>query len=341
MQSLSFSGIFLTIILLSTYLSDYVHSEFLMSDPHEQLLAVVRRLLDVWTRKPGTLVRFTQPTLISVCDIARTELLKAPTLIDIPPPVYVASGFGGHFFDLLSLFERVGHPPASRFLFLGGYVGAGTQNVEALTLLLAYRILYPDSVFLLRGPSELADVNAANGFRAECAARYSIRLWNIFNDTFNALPLAASIGGKIFAAASGLAREHDFLGDIERPIARLEGPAAELLGARPDSDADGWVGGRFGVQQAREWLDAAGFDVFVCAGPAGLEFPFEPERCVVRIGSEADVGAKGCVMEVGEGFECAFVEIGAMERRAAQKRSELDALLAAKNPRFAAKNRKW
>lgn len=313
-----------------------------MSDAHAELLSVVSRLLAARERKPGTLVRLSQPTLISVCDIARDELLKTPALLNIPPPIYVATGLSGHFFDLLKLFETVGYPPSSRFLFLGGYVGSGPQNIESLALLLAYRILYPESVFLLRGPAEFSSVNEENGFRSECSRRYSVRLWQIFNDTFSALPIAASIGDKLFAAAGGPARDIniEFLQSLERPLTH-PGSVAELFLSRPDRDSDAWADGVYGPKQAQEWLDAAGFDVFVAAGECGLEFPFEPERRVVRISSEHGRGVKGCVMDVGEGFECSFVGAEATERRVAEKRSEVEELIEKKNTRFVRCNRKW
>jgi len=57
----------------------------------------------------------------------------------------------GQFYDLLRLLQFSGLPPEVNYVFLGNYVGYGKNSIETMCLLLAYKIKYPNNIFLLRG----------------------------------------------------------------------------------------------------------------------------------------------------------------------------------------------
>ena len=98
----------------------------------------------------------------------------------------------------------------------------GKQSLETICLLLAYKIKYPENFFLLRGNHECASINRIYGFYDECKLflslspptqlslcyfagkrRYNIRLWKVFTDCFNCLPVAAILDEKIFCCHGG------------------------------------------------------------------------------------------------------------------------------------------
>ncbi|KAI6231321.1 Serine/threonine-protein phosphatase [Aphelenchoides besseyi] len=188
-----------------------------------------------------------------ICRQAQDIFLQQPPLIETEAPMIVVGDIHGQFMDLLRIFKRCGFPPKSNYLFLGDYVDRGSQSLEVITLLFCYKIKYPENCFLLRGNHEVKSINTVYGFYAECQRRYSLRLWQTFQDTFNCLPFAALIGGRIFCMHGGLSpnfESWDQIRQVQRPI---EPPAAsfltDFLWSDPNPAADGWHTSSRGVSQ--------------------------------------------------------------------------------------------
>jgi len=130
-------------------------------------------------------------------------------------------------------------------------VDRGKQSIETICLLLAYKIRYPDNFFLLRGNHECASINRIYGFYDECKRRFSVRLWKLFTDCFNCLPVAAVIDDKILCMHGGLSPDLDSLArirDIQRPVdVPDQGLLCDLLWSDPDRDSSGWGDNDLGV----------------------------------------------------------------------------------------------
>jgi len=147
--------------------------------------------------------------------------------------------------------------------------------LETICLLLAYKIRYPDKIFLLRGNHEDAKINRIYGFYDECKRRFNVRLWKIFTDCFNCLPVAALIDEKIICMHGGLSPElHDLkqIDEIQRPTEIPDGGLlCDLLWADPDPKAEGWadsdrgVSCTFGADVVTEFLDKNDLDL-ICRG---------------------------------------------------------------------------
>jgi serine/threonine-protein phosphatase PP1 catalytic subunit len=117
------------------------------------------------------------------------------------------------------VFEHGGPPRKAKYIFLGNYIDYGEQSIEVLCLVLAYKILYADSIFLLRGIHECADMSRTGGFYDECKKRYNTDLWRTFINLFNCMPVAALIEEKIFCVHRELSPDLDSMEQI-RQLAR-------------------------------------------------------------------------------------------------------------------------
>jgi hypothetical protein len=77
----------------------------------------------------------------------------------------------GSFSDLLQIFHQFRWPSTANYLFLGDYVDIGENSVATLELLLTFKIMFPENIFLLTGDREVAPSHGAGpSLLAECAA---------------------------------------------------------------------------------------------------------------------------------------------------------------------------
>ena len=204
----------------------------------------IKTLLAAKSFTPGTEVCLPEDHIVKIVRAAREIFLQQPMLLEIGAPMNICGDTHGQFSDLLRLFEIGGYPPTSNYLFLGDYVDRAKQSIEVITLCLCYKIKYPEHFFLLRGNHECASLNRIYGFYDECKRRYSVKLWRIFADCFNCMPVAAVVEDKILCMHGGLSPDLDNLSqvfDIPRPTdVPDEGLLCDLLWADPDADVMGW-----------------------------------------------------------------------------------------------------
>lgn len=192
-----------------------------------------------------------ETTIIFVCSSARDLFLSQPMLLELSSPVKICGDLHGQYKDLLRIFQQCGTPPLSNYLFLGDYVDRGQNSIETLTLLLTYKIRYPESFFMLRGNHESSDVNRVYGFYDECKRRYSVKLWKAFVDCYDCMPVAAIVGDRIFCVHGGLSPDLKNLDDIRRLHRPTEVPSegllCDLLWSDPDEATSSWAANDRGV----------------------------------------------------------------------------------------------
>jgi serine/threonine-protein phosphatase PP1 catalytic subunit len=242
-------------------------------------------------------------------------------LLQLEAPIKICGDIHGQYTDLLRLFDYGGFPPTSNYLFLGDYVDRGKQSIETICLLFAYKILYRDNFFILRGNHESAGINRIYGFYDECKRRYTIKLWKVFSDVFNCLPAAAIVDDKILCMHGGLSPElHNLqqIAYIERPCDIPDiGLLCDLLWSDPDSNVCGWdendrgVSYVFGSDVVTKFLEKHDLDLVVRAHQVvedGYEF-FAGRRLVTIFSAPNYCGEfdnAGAMISVDEDLMCSF-----------------------------------
>lgn len=287
----------------------------------EPIQNIAQRLLSLRGSPPGTLATLTENEIKLLCQRVRPILLSQPMLLELEAPLKICGDIHGQFTDLLRLFEYGGFPPESNYLFLGDYVDRGKQSLETVCLLICYKIMHPGNFFILRGNHESAGINRIYGFYDECKRRYSIRLWKVFSDVFNCLPVSAIVDEKILCMHGGLSPEMERLSqiaDLHRPCDVPDvGLMCDLLWSDPDTGVNGWaendrgVSFVFGADVVAAFLEQHDLDLLVRAHQVvedGYEF-FAGRRLVTLFSAPNYCGEfdnAGGMISVDENLMCSF-----------------------------------
>ncbi|CAL5208398.1 unnamed protein product [Lathyrus oleraceus] len=291
---------------------------------------IINRLLEVRSR-PGKQVQLSEAEIRQLCAAAREIFLQQPNLLELEAPIKICGDIHGQYSDLLRLFEYGGLPPQSNYLFLGDYVDRGKQSLETICLLLAYKIKYPENFFLLRGNHECASINRIYGFYDECKRRFNVRVWKVFTDCFNCLPVAALIDEKILCMHGGLSPDlHnlDQIRNLQRPTDVPDtGLLCDLLWSDPSKEVQGWgmndrgVSYTFGSDKVSEFLQKHDLDL-VCRAHQVVEdgYEFFANRQLVTIFSAPNYCGEfdnaGAMMSVDETLMCSFQILKPADKKA-------------------------
>nr|CAN60710.1 hypothetical protein VITISV_036439 [Vitis vinifera] len=292
----------------------------------EGLDGLIERLLEA-RKCRGKRIQMSESEIRQLCITAKDVFLSQPNLLELGAPINVCGKkiklLGVIGMDVLcygeetymdstqtsSGYSNMGvFPLNSNYLLLGDYVDRGKQSIETISLLLCYKIKYPDNFFLLRGNHECASINRIYGFYDECKRRFSVRLWKIFTDCFNCLPVAAIIENKILCMHGGLSPEIESLDQIraiERPVdvpdqGLLDG--GRMIGVFPIL---------LGADKVAEFLKKHDLDL-ICRAHQVVEdgYEFFAERQLVTIFSApnycGEFNNAGALMSVDASLLCSF-----------------------------------
>ncbi|KAJ7547212.1 hypothetical protein O6H91_08G075400 [Diphasiastrum complanatum] len=155
------------------------------------------------------------PVVDAIVTTAERLLNGEPNCLKIDPEksctsVVLVGDVHGQLHDVLHLLEITGYPGSDQiYVFNGDYVDRGAWGFETYILLLAWKVLLPKRVFLLRGNHETRFCNIAYGFEEEVIVKYgddASFLYEKILASFEALPLAAVVASSVYVAHGGLFR---------------------------------------------------------------------------------------------------------------------------------------
>jgi serine/threonine-protein phosphatase 5 len=145
---------------------------------------------------------------------AKEYFVSQPPLVDVMIPqgsrLTVCGDIHGQYYDLLHIFSQNGLPsPTNMYLFNGDFVDRGSFSVECILVLLSFKLLYPNALYMTRGNHETISMNKVYGFEGEVKAKYSDLTFKLFTEIFDALPLGHLIMDKILVVHGGLFSRDD------------------------------------------------------------------------------------------------------------------------------------
>lgn len=313
-----------------------------ITSPSFNVDPIINKLLEVRGSKPGKLVTLSESEIKDLCDHSRVIFTSQPALLELEAPLKICGDIHGQYYDLLRLFEYGGFPPNANYLFLGDYVDRGRQSLETICLLLAYKIKYPENFFLLRGNHEASTINRIYGFYDECKRRYSLKLWKLFSDVFNCLPIAALIDDKILCMHGGLSPDLQSIEQINKITRPCEVPDSgmlcDLLWSDPDKDVRDWednergVSFVFGPEVVSRFNERNEIDL-ICRAHQVVEdgYEFFAKKQLVTVFSApnycGEFDNSGAMMTVDESLMCAFQILKPLDKNVSKA-------INSKNPAF-------
>ncbi|KAK2965007.1 putative Serine/threonine-protein phosphatase 2A catalytic subunit beta [Blattamonas nauphoetae] len=260
-----------------------------------------------------------------------SELISAePNVISVPAPCTIVGDIHGQFHDLLELFTIGGDCPDINYLFLGDYVDRGNDSVQVASLLLCYKLRYPQRITLVRGNHESRQITQVYGFYDECIRKYdSAEVWQLYTNFFDFLPLGAIVQQEILCIHGGLSPIVETIDDI-RKIERIQeiphdGAMADLLWSDPEDRngfgvsprGAGWV---FGTDTTRKFNHQNKLKLIVRAHQLVMDgYSKMHDNTVITLFSAPNYcyrcGNQGAIMELDDTLEKQIIQFDPAPRR--------------------------
>lgn len=250
-----------------------------------------------------------------ICATSSSVMLEQPIYLKLKMPLIIVGDIVGQYTDLIRIFRQYGFPGVANYLFLGNYIGVGPDGVDTLLLLLTFKILYPENIFLLRGNHETNNPLFSTSFKEECTRKKCP--YSSFVSVFDSMPIAAVVCEKIFCVHSGISSSIKDLSIDNRPEPiPSSGTIFDLLRSDTSTDISHYAIDQrdrttlFGIKALQEFMESNNFELVVrghqCSSE-GFSFPFGKQTFVSLYSASGAFGNNnGAVMIIGEEMEYSF-----------------------------------
>jgi serine/threonine-protein phosphatase PP1 catalytic subunit len=227
---------------------------------------------------------------------------------------------------------------------LGDYIDRGENSLETVCLLFAYKVKYPESIFLLRGNHECGSVNRLYGFYDDIYKYFSdFKLWKVFSEAFMTIPYVAIVEDKIFAVHGGISQEEEIVDRLQTTQRPVETPDQGFLcdivwaDPNPKEDAEPFevnergAGTLFSPSAINEFRLRYNLKILVRGHQVverGYDFPFGEDGGIVTIFSAPAYGGQykndGAVMKVDANLNWTFETFPPVERDSLAQRARAE-----------------
>lgn len=283
---------------------------------------------------------------------------------DNPPPmsdtaaprVTVCGDTHGQYYDVLNIFEMNGWPDVNNpYLFNGDFVDRGSFSVEVILSFLLWKLYDPACIYLSRGNHETKNMNRCvtgvseqteciieslshsfpslcffiriYGFEGEVKAKYDDKIYQLFVEVFEWLPLAATIENKVFVTHGGLPVKSGITLDdicrVKRGVEPFEtGLMSDLLWSDPQpfpgkAPSKRGVGFSFGPNITAAFLKRNNLDLLVRSHEVKEEgYLVEHEGKTITVFSAPNycdtMGNKGAFIRFDKSLEPKFTQFEAV-----------------------------
>lgn len=235
----------------------------------------------------------TETEVSALCSIVTDILINEPNIPYVPSPITIVGDVHGQYHDLLNIFELYGSPKDNKFVFLGDIVDRGVESVETIICLLAYKSLYPENVYLVRGNHESKKISSIYGFFDEVYSKYGTSsVYRSITDVFQYFLMAVVVDGRYFCVHGGISSTHsgiDFFSRLQRfNLVPEKQPIADLFwsdpGQRPGFEKNMRGTGHFyGHDTVQSFLIVNNFHCVIRSHQIAMEgykYNFKDESCV-------------------------------------------------------------
>ena len=260
-------------------------------------------------------------------NVEKPILKNEPNVLIINSPLCVFGDIHGQFSDMIHFLEMTGLPPNNKFLFMGDYVDRGNNSIEVCALLFAMKIMFPDSIQILRGNHECPEINSLYGLLNECESRFgndARMVFNKINEVLCVLPLCAIISNKIFCVHGGISPHLKTIEDITK-INRFciipdKGLLCDMMWADPSQTVTEWgisvrgIGCTYNNTAIARFLKNNKLQLLCRAHQLVSEgYKFAANNKLITVFSApnycGNCGNDGSVMKVSSDLVCSFIII--------------------------------